>query len=67
MQICFNLTTTAQRAFNNILVAQVIIQGVAMCAHLCMVNLPNSVTGVVKSGFAVDVRVKGLFKCFSRR
>ena len=55
MQICFNLTTTAQQAFNDILVTQVLSQGAAIRVHLCMKNLPNSATGLVESGFAVDI------------
>ena len=55
MQICFNLSTDAQRAVNNILLAQVIIQAAAICAQLCMVNLSNSATGVVESESAIDM------------
>ena len=58
MQICLSLTTTAQHAFNNILVAQVIMQGAAVCAHLCLVNLPSAVTGVAESGFSVDAYLR---------
>ena len=56
MQIYVNLSIAAHRTINNILVAQVIIQGL-QSVRSCMVNLFNSVTGVVKSGFAVGKRV----------
>ena len=52
MQICFNLTTNEERACgtsNN--------SRAAFCMHLCMVNFPNLVTGVVESGFVVDIHV----------
>ena len=57
MQIGFTLTTAAQRAFNTIVVAQVIIQGATICAQLCMLNLHSSVTDVIERGFAVGILV----------
>ena len=58
--MCFYLSTTAQRAINNIIDAYVISQGATSFVHLCMilVNLHNSVIGVIDDGFTLDTRVK---------
>ena len=51
MQICFDLSTAAQRAIDTILVAQVKMQGAKFCAQFCMVNLLNMVPGLAEEGF----------------
>ena len=63
-QVCFNSSIATQRAINNIPVAQVLIQGAAICAQL---RVPDFVTGVVKNGFAVGIRVLSIFKWLKQR
>ena len=55
MKICFYLSTAAERAVNDILVAQIIIQGATICTQLCMVNFHNMFSEVVEGGFTVNI------------